>query len=173
MIKTNIILIGITGVGKTTIGKALAESLQIDFIDLDKNIEQHCGVDIATIFSIEGENGFREREADELKRTLNINGSFVLSVGGGCVLNKENRRLISSGANVVIQLYADIDILVDRLSKSAGKRPLLSGGDISTKMSELYESRKGLYDQITDYKVNTSSLKALQVVEEIISYINK
>ena len=168
----NIILIGITGVGKTTIGKALAESLQMDFIDLDKNIEQHCGVDISTIFAIEGESGFRERETDELNRILDINNSFVLSVGGGCVLSKENRRLIASGANVVVQLYADLKILVERLSKSAGKRPLLQNDDIGSKISQLYQSRKELYGQITDFKVNTSNMKAMQVVEEILTYLN-
>ena len=168
----SIVLIGITVVGKTTIGKALAESLQIEFIDLDKNIEQHCGVDISTIFAIEGESGFRERETDELKRTLDINNTFVLSVGGGCVLSKENRRLIASGANVVVQLYSDLEILVERLSKSAGKRPLLKDEDISSKISQLYQSRKEFYDQITDFKVNTSNMKAIQVVEEIVTHLN-
>ena len=168
----NIILIGITGVGKTTIGKALSEILQVGFIDLDKSIEQHCGVDISTIFAIEGESGFRERETDELKRTIDTNNNFVLSVGGGCVLNKENRQLIASGTNLVVQLYADLEILIGRLSKSAGKRPLLNDDDISSKISQLYESRKELYDKITDFKVNTSNIKAMQVVEEIVTHLN-
>lgn len=168
----NIILIGITGVGKTTIGKALSEILQVGFIDLDKSIEQHCGVDISTIFAIEGESGFRERETDELKRTIDTNNNFVLSVGGGCVLSKENRQLIASGTNLVVQLYADLEILIGRLSKSAGKRPLLNDDDISSKISQLYESRKELYDKITDFKVNTSNIKAMQVVEEIVTHLN-
>ena len=167
----NIILIGITGVGKTTIVKYLADSLDFTFIDLDKNIEERCGVDVATIFSIEGESGFRKREADELRRTLKIEDDFILSVGGGCVLNQENRRMISSGNNLVVQLYADIDILVERLSKSLGKRPLLNHESINTNISELYNSRKEYYEQITDFKINTSKMKATQVVEEIISYI--
>jgi shikimate kinase len=170
---TNIIMIGITGVGKTTIGKTLAETLQTEFIDLDKNIEQHCGVDIATIFAIEGEGGFRERETDELRRTLKIEGGFVLSVGGGCILRKENRQLISAGNNVVVQLYANIDILVERLSKSSTKRPLLQNDDMSVKITELYNSRKEYYDRITDFKINTSNMKPIQVVEEIIAHLNK
>ena len=168
----NIILIGITGVGKTTIGKALAESMNLGFIDLDKNIEQHCGVDISTIFAIEGESGFRERETDELKRTLNTNNNLVLSVGGGCVLSKVNCQLIASGANVVVQLYADLEVLVERLSKSVGKRPLLKGDNLSSNISQLYQSRQECYDQITDFKVNTSNMRAFQVVEEIITHLN-
>lgn len=169
----NVIIIGITGVGKTTVGKTLAESLHKEFIDLDKNIENHCGVDIPTIFAIEGEEGFRDRETDELRRTLKDKKGCVLSVGGGCILRRENRQIISSGNNIVVQLYANTDTLVERLSKSATKRPLLNNVDIAAKVTELYKSRREYYDRITDLKINTSSLKPTQVIEDIISYLKK
>lgn len=173
MTNYNIILIGITGVGKTTVGKALAEHLAKEFIDLDKSIEVRCGVDIPTIFAIEGESGFRERETQELRRVLNESTDFVLSIGGGCIIRPENRKMISSGANVVVQLYADIDTLVERLSKSATKRPLLNNVDIATKVTELYESRREYYEKVTDLKVNTSSMKPSYVIEEIVDYLKK
>ena len=164
---TNIILIGITGVGKTTIGRALADSLNKEFVDLDKSIEQHCGVDIPTIFEIEGEAGFRNRETEELSRVIKGHDGVILSVGGGCVLRKENRELIISGTNTVVQLYASIDTLVERLSKSVAKRPLFNNADITAKVTELYNVRKEYYDRITDFKIDTSSLKPTQVIEQI------
>ena len=91
MLKSNIIIIGITGVGKTTVGKNLAQTLGVDFIDLDKSIEDNCGVDISTIFDIEGEAGFRLRETRELKKVLSYSGNYVISLGGGCVIAEENR----------------------------------------------------------------------------------
>ncbi|MDQ5921162.1 MAG: shikimate kinase [Pseudomonadota bacterium] len=169
----NIVLIGITGVGKTTVGRALADNLGKEFYDLDKNIEQHCGVDIPTIFEIEGEAGFRTRETDELRRIIDNKYGFVLSVGGGCITRMENRTILTNGPNVVIQLYADIDILVERLSKSIARRPLFNNVDIGNKVAELYRSRKDYYDSITDFKINTSMLKQPQVILEITAYLKK
>ncbi len=173
MTEYNIVLIGITGVGKTTIGKALAERLDKEFLDLDKNIEFKCGVDIPTIFAIEGEEGFREREASELRLIINEQNNFVLSIGGGCIIRPDNRKLISSNTNIVVQLYAEVDTLVERLSKSAAKRPLLYGVDIATKITELYDSRKEYYDKVTDIKVNTSNMKPSYVIDEIIRNLKK
>lgn len=169
----NIVVTGITGVGKTTIGKALAAKLNKEFIDLDKCIETHCGVNIQTIFAIEGEKGFRRRETEELSRTIKDAKNYVLSIGGGCVISQENRRILATAKNVVIQLYADVEVLVERLAKSATKRPLLSSGDLRQKIIELYEARKEYYDKITDLKVNTSNLKPVQIVEQIQALLNK
>lgn len=169
MLRHNIVIIGITGVGKTTIGKALADKLGKDFIDLDKNIELRCGVDIPTIFEIEGEAGFRDRETDELRRIINTHTNYVLSIGGGCVVRAENRALLGSGSNLIVQLYADTATLVDRLAKSPSKRPLFANVDIEKKVMDLYQARKEYYDKVTDIKINTSSLKPSQVVEQIIA----
>lgn len=164
----NIIIVGITGVGKTTIGKLLAETLGKEFIDLDKSIELRCGVDIPTIFEIEGEDGFRERETFELKHTITNRHNFVLSVGGGCVIKEINRKLILTQGNIVIQFHADIPTLVERLSKSVNKRPLFINTDIAGKVTALYESRKEFYAKVTHFTFDTSGMRPNQVVDDVI-----
>ena len=168
---SQIILIGITGVGKTTIGKYLSEYIHSEFIDLDKSIEQRCGVNIPTIFEIEGESGFRLRETAELKYILTTKSEIVLSVGGGCILSNENRILMTRENTFIIQLLADIEVLIERLSKSIAQRPLFHKVDIEAKVRELYKDRQELYDSISDIKINTSFLKPKQVVESIIKNI--
>lgn len=164
----NIIIVGITGVGKTTIGKLLAETLGKEFIDLDKSIELRCGVDIPTIFEIEGESGFRERETFELRDTITRRDNFVLSVGGGCVIRDVNRELILSSRNIVIQFHANMPTLVERLSKSVNKRPLFKNTDIANKVTALYESRREFYEKVTHLTFDTSGMRPNQVVDEVI-----
>lgn len=170
---SNIIIIGITGVGKTTVGKELARCLEKEFIDLDKRIETICGVDIPTIFEIEGEAGFRERESEELRRIITFSKNCVLSVGGGCIMREDNRTIISSGNNLVIQLYAEMTIVAERLAKSINKRPIFYNQNIERKIAELYAIRKDSYDRITDLKIDTSFLKLNHVINKIFEYLNK
>ncbi|MCE3267859.1 MAG: shikimate kinase [Burkholderiales bacterium] len=164
----NIIIVGITGVGKTTIGKLMAEALNKEFIDLDKSIELRCGVDIPTIFEIEGEEGFRERETFELKETITKQYNFVLSVGGGCVIKKANRELLRSPRNIIIQFHADIPTLVERLSRSVNKRPLIKDTDVATKVTALYEARKEFYADVSHLVFDTSGMRPTQVVDDVI-----
>lgn len=164
----NIIIVGITGVGKTTIGKLMAEALGKEFIDLDKSIELRCGVDIPTIFEIEGEDGFRERETFELKETITKQHNFVLSVGGGCVIKEINRKLLLTPGNIVVQFHADIPTLVDRLSKSVNKRPLIQNTDIASKVTALYEARKEFYAKVSHLTFDTSGMRPNQVVDGVI-----
>ncbi len=170
----DIILVGITGVGKTTIGRELATVLGKKFIDLDKNIELSCGVDIPTIFSIEGELGFRKRETNELIKSLHNETDYVLSLGGGVLTIDENRKiLLSCNKQVIVQLYAEIRVLVERLTKSTNKRPLLQQTDLIKKITELYESRKERYKEVADFTINTSEIRPDQTVNQIIKQISK
>lgn len=167
MMFNNVIIVGITGVGKTTIGKYLAEKLNKQFIDLDKYIEAICGVDIPTIFELEGEIGFRDRETYALSQIVSNERDYVLSLGGGCVIRSENRQIIMRNNSLTVQLIADLDIIVDRLIKSPGKRPLLANQDVKSKIEDLYNSRKEFYDVVSDIKINTSRLRPNQVIEKI------
>ncbi len=171
MTAKNIIIVGITGVGKTTIGKVLSEKLDKQFIDLDKYIEVSCGVDIPTIFELEGEQGFRDRETLALKQVISQNDNYVLSLGGGCVIRSENRQIITRSNNLVLQLIADLKVIVERLVKSPNKRPLLANQDIQQKIENLFNERKEFYDAVSDLTVNTTNLKPAQVVSKVEQYL--
>jgi shikimate kinase len=180
---SNIIIIGMAGVGKTTVGKLLAEKLDMTFFDLDKNIETRCGVEVTRIFEIEGEAGFRKRETDELQRIFDTYSNFVLSVGGGCIVQSANREILcGKPSNQIIQLYADINVVIERIAKSPLKRPLFTSNvnniirqeksNLVSAVNNLYLKRKSDYDSISDIMLNTSSLKPNQVVDKIIELIN-
>lgn len=171
MTAKNIIIVGITGVGKTTIGKFLSEKLNKQFVDLDKYIEVSCGVDIPTIFELEGETGFRDRETLALKQVLSQTDNFVLSLGGGCVIRAENRQLITRSNNFVLQLVADLNVIVDRLIKSPNKRPLLANQDVYHKIKTLFDERKEFYEIVSDMTLNTTNLKPSQIVSKLARYL--
>jgi shikimate kinase len=171
MTAKNIIIVGITGVGKTIIGRFLSEKLNKEFIDLDKYIEVSCGVDIPTIFELEGENGFRDRESLALKQVLSQTENFVLSLGGGCVIRAENRQLIARSNSFVLQLVADLDVIVERLVKSPNKRPLLANQDIRQKIQNLFAERKDYYEMVSDMTINTTNLKPSQIVTKLAQYL--
>jgi shikimate kinase len=168
----NIIIVGITGVGKTTIGKFLAERLDKQFIDLDKYIEQTCGVDIPTIFELEGETGFRDRETFALNQVMSEADDYVLSLGGGCVIRPENRQIITRQKNLVVQLVADLDIIVERLSRSPNKRPLLSNQNLKQKIESLFEERREFYKIVSDITINTTLLKPHQVIDQVEKHLS-
>ena len=156
----NVFLIGLMAVGKTTIGKHLACELNMEFFDTDLVLEERAGADVAWIFDVEGEQGFRDREVqvvDELTRRSGV----VLATGGGVVLREENRRHLSA-RGVVVFLESSIDRLVARTTRDK-KRPLLRGGDIRGTFERLSEERGPLYRSIADYQffANRGSAKAM------------
>ncbi len=165
----NIFLIGPMGAGKSTIGRHLAELLNKDFHDSDQEIERRTGVSITLIFDIEGEAGFRKREAailDELTRLDNI----VLATGGGVVLAEENRaRLRRRG--VVVYLAADIDTLVQR-TRHDRNRPLLQSGDRRQRLHEVVQEREPLYRQEADLVVTTSRRSPPAVARKIAAALD-
>ena len=166
-----IFIIGITGVGKSYIGKILAKQIKYDFIDLDDQIELMCGVSIKSIFEIEGEKNFRIRETQELNKTVLLQKELVISIGGGCILSHENRKLISKYP--AIQLTANIDILCSRISKSITKRPLFNNCNIRNKIIELQTQRCNLYNEVSNYILDTSNLSSKTIVNNIIEFLDK
>ena len=116
----NIFLIGPTGSGKSTVGRSLAESLHYKFYDSDSVVEERCGTEIAWIFDIEGEKGFRQRESkviDELTQKLGI----VLATGAGVVLSQDNCRVLAA-RGIVIYLHTSVKELTERMQKDK-RRP--------------------------------------------------
>lgn len=161
---TNIFLIGPMGAGKSTIGKRLAQSLNKVFKDSDHEIEFCTGVDIATIFDFEGEDGFRKREQktiDELSAEKNI----VLATGGGAVLSEINRQHLKS-RGTVIYLRTSVAQQLARTSHDRN-RPLLATEDPEAKLTELMQIREPLYLDTADFIVDTDHRHSNQVVKDI------
>ena len=156
------------GAGKTTVGRKLARLLRCDFIDTDQALEQRTGVSVSHIFEIEGEAGFREREArllSEIGRTEKESAGAVIATGGGVILKESNRRVMRKSGTVVY-LCATPELLWERI-QSGHSRPLLSTPDPRSTIAELLETRGPLYAAEADFIVHTHSESATQMAAKI------
>jgi shikimate kinase len=165
----NIFLIGPMGAGKSAVGRHLARTLHLTFVDSDDEVESRTGVDIAFIFEKEGEAGFRKREAaaiDDLTKMDNV----VLATGGGAVTSDESRSNLG-GRGLVVYLYTTVDQQVSRTQKGR-ERPLLENGDRRKTLEGLLEQRDPLYREIADLIVETDGRKVHSVANEIIEQIS-
>jgi shikimate kinase len=146
----NLFFIGPMGAGKTTIGRRTAEMLGVPFFDLDREIEVHCGADVALIFDLEGEPGFRRRES-QLLAEFAARSSIALATGGGAVLAEDNRRILRERGFVVF-LETTVDEQLARLARDR-KRPLLAAPDRRERLLALAAQREPLYREIADLTV--------------------
>jgi shikimate kinase len=166
----NIYLVGMMGSGKTTIGRHLARRLRKTFVDADHEVEARTGVRIPTIFEIEGEQGFRQREAQVIS-DLSSGADLIVATGGGAVLNPDNRRCLA-GSGLVVYLCVPPEILWERTRHDQG-RPLLQVSDPRARIEELYANRDPLYREIADIVVvggrQAPGVLARQIEKEIRS----
>lgn len=160
----NIFLIGLMGAGKTSVGRALARRLHKTFYDADLEIERATGVKIPLIFEIEGESGFRAREARMLAE-LTQRQNIVLATGGGAVLLEENRGLLTKRGTVVY-LCAAVDDLWRR-TRHDRNRPLLQVAEPRVRLRELYAQRDPLYREIADLVVDTGAQSVGALVHKL------
>jgi shikimate kinase len=161
----NIFLIGLMGAGKSTVGKVLAKKLGRRFLDADHVIEERCGVKIPLIFEMEGEEGFRKREAQTI-RDVTAEENIILATGGGAVLLPENRKVLSE-RGTVIYLHANPIELWHR-TKGSESRPLLRSGDPKKILENLYAIRDPLYREIADHIIETGKPSVNQLVNTLI-----
>jgi len=162
----NIILVGPMGSGKTTIGRRLSESLNLDFFDSDQEIIDTTGVNIDHIFDVEGEKGFRIRESLMLKKLCNMS-NIILATGGGAVMLLENRELIKR-TGLVVYLSSSVDQILRRTAKSK-TRPLLEKSKNRRKtISDILGARDSLYKEVASLIIDTNGKKLSDVIEEII-----
>ena len=164
-----IFIVGPMASGKSTLGQKLAQKLQIDFLDTDKEIEKKAGADIAWIFEVEGEEGFRKREKKVLQESTEKD-NLVISTGGGIVTLEENRRLMSSKGKIVY-LEASIQLQLERTEKDKS-RPLLSNGNKEEILKALKKERDPLYQEISHITINQNKKTYNHIIEEIIKKLS-
>ncbi len=162
--KENIILVGLMGAGKSTIGRNLAKSLNMEFFDSDRVIEERTGVDISTIFEIEGEQGFRERE-EQVIAELCQKENIVLATGGGCVLREVNRKHLREGGHV-IYLRTSAELLYSRIRYDKS-RPLMQTKSPINTLKKLLDDREPYYLEVADIVMMTGKQKVSVIVRRV------
>jgi shikimate kinase len=165
----SIFLVGMMGAGKSTVGVRLARRLDRAFVDVDRELECRLGVDIPTVFDLEGEAGFRRRES-QLIEELSARDGLVMATGGGAVLLAANRQALSA-RGLVIYLRATPADLWQRLRRDK-HRPLLRADNPRQRVFDLVEERDPLYLEIADFVVSTGRQPVDLAVESIIGWLS-
>jgi shikimate kinase len=153
------------GAGKTTLGRLIARDLGYEFYDSDKVIEERTGVTIATIFDIEGEAGFREREKKIIAELAELN-NIVMATGGGAILLEENRNVLKS-RGFVVYLKVSVRQQLMRTSRDHS-RPLLQTSNPKQRLETLARERNHLYEEIADLSIDTDRYHASTLKSRII-----
>ena len=167
-IDSSFFLVGPMGAGKTTIGSLLAAHLQLKFIDADRVMVERLGVSIPTIFELEGEEGFRQRESQILQELVLL-PKIILATGGGVVLKAENRLLLQQVP--VIYLKIDPQTQFQRI-KHDKNRPLLQNSDPQALLYEMNKIRDPFYTEVADFTVDVAHKKTTAIVQEIFAMLN-
>jgi shikimate kinase len=162
----SIVLVGMMGVGKSSIGRRLAARLGVPFIDADAEIEKAAGMSIADIFARHGEADFRSGEARVIARLLD-GGPQVLATGGGAVMNADTRAAIKA-KGVSIWLSAEFEVLMRRINKRKNDRPLLQTADPAATLRELLVAREPVYAQ-ADLTMQSREVPHDAIVAEIMT----
>lgn len=166
----NLYLIGLMGVGKTTLGKRLARALDREFVDSDERIESTLGVSINHIFDIEGEDGFRERETCVLEKISEVPNQ-VVATGGGIVIQPENRRILKA-TGLIVYLHAPANILWSRL-RYCKNRPLLQTDNPQQVLADLLEKREPLYREVADFVIHVTNNAQQKTVNRLVERLNE
>ena len=167
--RKNLVLLGMMGVGKSTLGKIVAKKLNLEFVDTDTRIEEKYLMKINAIFKKKGEKFFRLEEEKEVLKSLKKN-NCVIALGGGAFINKTIRNNILKN-DVSIWLDSDLEILNKR-TKWNKKRPLLNKENSKIIINKLYEERKNIY-KLANYKIDCTDLSKENITNKIMIFYEK
>ena len=170
----HVVLVGLMGSGKSTVGRRLARALGRVFIDTDARVEASTARSIRDIFTEDGENGFRDRESEVLGSALDTEVPSVIASGGGVVLRDTNRRLLDGHS--VIWLRARPELLVDRVAGATRRgpdhRPLLDGDPLA-KLTFMATERRALYAEVSDVTIDIDALAIEQIVRTCVDAVKE
>lgn len=169
-LKKTVVMIGLMGCGKSSVGKRLAKKMNVVFKDVDHVIEENEGSSVVEIFQSKGEDYFRQIEEKTVKDLVAAEEPIVLATGGGSYLIDEIRSVINANCTTV-WIKADLDILAERVARK-DTRPLLLGNDRREVLKELMEKRYPVYEQ-ADIIVETATGPHNKVVGQIINKLNE
>lgn len=161
----NIILIGYMGSGKSTVGRKAAKALEYQFLDTDALIEQEDGRTIAKLFEEKGEDYFRKKETETIRRLLTEKKGRIIATGGGLPMKEENAGLLKQ-LGTVVYLKAETDTLLNRLSGDTA-RPLLQEGDLREKIETMLAVREPVYERCADVVLQTDTMSFYEIICEI------
>ncbi|MHB8085208.1 MAG: shikimate kinase [Dehalococcoidia bacterium] len=166
--KSNIALIGFMGAGKSSVGRALAGNLNMEFVELDALVTEKYKKSIAEIFQQEGEPAFRRIEAEVALEAAKKSGA-VIACGGGIVINPANIDALKETCRIVY-LKVLASVALERVAWGGEKRPLLEVPDPAAAARELLQFRKPLYEKATDFVIDTTDLSVQDVVDQIAAW---
>ena len=162
----HVVLVGLMGAGKSTVGRLLADRLHRPLFDSDQMIEARTGRTVREIFASDGEPAFRSFEAEALSDALASTTPSIVAAAGGVVLSEDNRRLLRDANARVVWLRADPELLVERV-QSAGHRPLLDD-DPPAVLRRMAETREPLYREVADLIITVDGRSPYDVVEAVL-----
>lgn len=166
----HVVLVGLPGVGKTTVGRAVAARLGRRFVDMDAEIERSFGKPVSRIFAEDGEGVFRSAEVEASGRLAALEEGLVIAPGGGWVAN-EGARAHLRGTCRIIYLRVSPDEAVARMGKGIARRPLLASGDAISVMQQLDERRRALYEEAAEMTVETTGVMRAEVVARVVGLV--
>jgi len=164
--RSHIVLVGMMGSGKSSVGRVLASRLERPLFDSDEIIEERSGRTIREIWELDGEPAFRELETQTLVDTLDRVEPSVIATGGGVVLSERNRKLLVDSDAHVVWLMLDVELLLERVRNGA-HRPLLDD-DPEMRLRRMAEDREPLYREVTDAMVSVDNRSVLDVAKAVL-----